>query len=235
MNQPESQQAGVEQADIAQFSPPKDPRSGYHSGPFPQQEQKQPGLTGLMDPAPDHGEHSYAGHGRLTHKAALITGGDSGIGAAVGIAFAREGADVAFSHLPEEAEDARNTTDWIRKAGTRALPLPGDARSEEFCQSIVERAVDEFGRLDIGKDDMDMDQEHSAEEEVAGGYGTPTPEQETAGPGDQKAKPQDSESGSTSEAVSDGLASAPSADAELDESNTGSTEDNPKEHEHGYR
>ncbi|MBB6402903.1 hypothetical protein [Arthrobacter sp. AZCC_0090] len=82
---------------------------------------------------------------------------------------------------------------------------------------------------------MDTDHEHSAEEEVAGGYGTPTPEQETAGPGDQKAKPEDSESGSISEAVSDGLASVPSADAELDESNTGSTEDNPKEHEHGYR
>jgi len=85
----------------------------------------------------------------LTGKAALITGGDSGIGAAVGIAFAREGADVAFSYLPEEAEDGRNTTDWIQKAGTRALPLPGDARSEDFCLSTVERTLDEFGRLDV--------------------------------------------------------------------------------------
>ncbi len=102
-----------------------------------------------MEPVPDHGEASYTGYGRLLGKAALITGGDSGIGAAVGIAFAREGADVAFSHLPEEAEDARHTTDWIRKAGSRALPLPGDARSEEFCQSTVERALTEFGRLDI--------------------------------------------------------------------------------------
>jgi len=101
-----------------------------------------------MDPVPDHGEESYTGHGRLTGKSALITGGDSGIGAAVGIAFAREGADVAFSHLPEEAEDAKNTADWIRKAGTKALSIEGDCRSEEFCNATVERVVAEFGRLD---------------------------------------------------------------------------------------
>ncbi|MFB9716296.1 SDR family oxidoreductase [Arthrobacter methylotrophus] len=139
----------MEQPSSTRLSPPKDPRSAYHTGSFPQQEQKQPGLTGPMEPVPDHGESSYTGHGRLLGKAALITGGDSGIGAAVGIAFAREGADVAFSHLPEEALDARNTTEWIRKAGTKALPLPGDAQSEEFCQSTVERALEEFGRLDI--------------------------------------------------------------------------------------
>jgi NAD(P)-dependent dehydrogenase (short-subunit alcohol dehydrogenase family) len=148
MYQPEPQQSEADQPQRAQQSPPKDPRSGYYAGSFPQQEQKQPGLTASMDPVPDHGELSYTGHGRLTGRAALITGGDSGIGAAVGIAFAREGADVAFTHLPEESEDARSTAGWIQEAGTRALSLPGDARSEEFCQSTVERTVAEFGRLD---------------------------------------------------------------------------------------
>ncbi|MEZ2389558.1 SDR family oxidoreductase [bacterium RCC_150] len=142
-------QNAVDQAGNSRIHPPQDPRSGYYSEPFPEQEQKQPGLTAPMNPAPDHGENSYVGHGRLTGKAALITGGDSGIGAAVGIAFAREGADVAFSHLPEEAEDARSTAEWISKAGTKALPLPGDARSEEFCEDTISRTVAEFGRLDI--------------------------------------------------------------------------------------
>src|SRR5215217_880479 len=96
-----------------QTDQPKDPRGGYHSGPFPEQEQKQPGLTAPMEPKPDHGELSYEGHGKLQGKAALITGGDSGIGKAAAIAFAREGADVAISYLPEEEEDAQDTADWI--------------------------------------------------------------------------------------------------------------------------
>lgn len=128
---------------------PRDPRGGYHSGPFPQQEQEQPGLTGLMDPKPDHGELSYEGKDFLTGKAALITGGDSGIGKAVAIAFAREGADVAISYLPEEEEDAQDTADWIRKAGRKALLLAGDGRSEEFSSRIVEDTLAEFGRLDV--------------------------------------------------------------------------------------
>lgn len=128
---------------------PRDPRGGYHSGPFPQQEQKQPGLTGPMDPKPDHGELSYEGKDLLTGKAALITGGDSGIGKAVAIAFAREGADVAISYLPEEEEDAQDTAEWIRKAGRKALLLAGDGRSEEFSSRIVEDTLAEFGRLDI--------------------------------------------------------------------------------------
>ena len=128
---------------------PRDPRGGYHSGPFPQQEQEQPGLTGPMDPKPDHGELSYEGKELLTGKAALITGGDSGIGKAVAIAFAREGADVAISYLPEEEEDAQDTADWIRKAGRKALLLAGDGRSEEFSSRIVEDTLAEFGRLDI--------------------------------------------------------------------------------------
>ena len=128
---------------------PRDPRGGYHSGPFPQQEQEQPGLTGPMDPKPDHGELSYEGKDLLTGKAALITGGDSGIGKAVAIAFAREGADVAISYLPEEEEDAQDTADWIRKAGRKALLLAGDGRSEEFSSRIVEDTLAEFGRLDV--------------------------------------------------------------------------------------
>lgn len=128
---------------------PRDPRGGYHSGPFPQQEQEQPGLTGPMDPKPDHGELSYEGKDLLTGKAALITGGDSGIGKAVAIAFAREGADVAISYLPEEEEDAQDTAKWIRKAGRNALLLAGDGRSEDFSSRIVEDTLAEFGRLDV--------------------------------------------------------------------------------------
>jgi NAD(P)-dependent dehydrogenase (short-subunit alcohol dehydrogenase family) len=102
-----------------------------------------------MDPKPDHGELSYEGKDLLTGKAALITGGDSGIGKAVAIAFAREGADVAISYLPEEEEDAQDTAEWIRKAGRKALLLAGDGRSEEFSTRIVEDTLAEFGRLDV--------------------------------------------------------------------------------------
>ncbi|BCW60764.1 SDR family oxidoreductase [Arthrobacter sp. StoSoilB20] len=130
-------------------SPPTDPRSGYHSGTFPQQEQQQPGLTAPLDPQPDHGEKSYVGHGRLQGKTALITGGDSGIGAAVAIAYAREGANVAISYLPEEEEDARSTAEWIRECGSQALLMPGDARDEAFANEIVERTVQELGGLHV--------------------------------------------------------------------------------------
>jgi NAD(P)-dependent dehydrogenase (short-subunit alcohol dehydrogenase family) len=102
-----------------------------------------------MDPQPDHGELSYEGSEKLQGKAALITGGDSGIGKAVAIAFAREGADVAISYLPEEEQDAQDTAEWIRKTGRRALLLPGDGRSEAFSSKIVDDAVAEFGRLDV--------------------------------------------------------------------------------------
>lgn len=130
-------------------SQPKDPRSGYFSGSFPEQVQEQPGLSGPMDPAPDHGEESYRGSGALEGKAALITGGDSGIGRAVAIAFAREGADVAISYLPEEEADAQDTAAWIRKAGREALLLPGDGRSEDFAAGIVNDTLAQFGRLDV--------------------------------------------------------------------------------------
>lgn len=116
---------------------------------FPSQDQDPPGLTGPMQPIPDHGESSYVGHGRLEGLTALITGGDSGIGRAVAIAYAREGADVAISYLPEEQEDAEQTRHWIQDAGRRALLLPGDIRDELLARSLVTRTVAELGRLDI--------------------------------------------------------------------------------------
>ena len=126
-----------------------DPTTKYPSEDFPRQEQDQPGLTSKTEPRPDHGEESYVGSGALLDRVALITGGDSGIGRAVAIAFAREGADVAIAYLPEEQDDAEDTADWVEKAGRRALLLPGDVRDEQFSTDIVELTVEELGRLDI--------------------------------------------------------------------------------------
>lgn len=126
-----------------------DPRSRYHSDGFPEQEQAQPGLTGATDPAPDHGEDTYVGAGRLEGKRALITGGDSGIGRAVAIAYAREGADVAIVHMPEEEEDARITAALVADAGRTAVTIAGDVRDEGFCVDAVARTVASLGGLDI--------------------------------------------------------------------------------------
>ena len=115
----------------------QDPTSKHFTEGFPKQEQKQPGLTAPMDPQPDHGEQSYEGHGRLEGKRALITGGDSGIGRAVAIAYAREGADVAITFLPEEADDAAATAEWIEKAGRKALLIEGDLMEEEIGRAHV--------------------------------------------------------------------------------------------------
>ena len=127
----------------------EDPRTRYYSDGFPEQEQEQPGLTGPTDPQPDHGESSYVGSGKLTGKRALITGGDSGIGRAVAIAYAREGADVAIVHMPEEQEDAETTAGLIRDAGRTAITIAGDIRDEEFSTSAVDAAVEGLGGLDI--------------------------------------------------------------------------------------
>jgi len=116
---------------------------------FPAQQQEPPGLTEVMQPRPDHGEESYVGHGRLDGKAALITGGDSGIGRAVALAFAREGADVAFTHLPEEVDDAVATSGLITEAGRRTLSLDADLRDRATCDATVNRVTEEFGQLDI--------------------------------------------------------------------------------------
>ena len=116
--------------------------------PLPKQQQPMPGYTDRMDPRPDHGEESYKGSGRLEGCAAIITGGDSGIGRAVAIAYAREGADVLISYLSED-EDAEDTARWVEKAGRKAVLMRGDISEEAHCKAIVERAVAEFGRLDI--------------------------------------------------------------------------------------
>ena len=127
----------------------RDPRTSYPRPPFAAQRQPRPGLASRMQPRPDHGETSYVGSGRLAGRKALITGGDSGIGRAAAIAFAREGADVAFGYLPEEEEDAREVVQLIRAAGRKAVPLPGDIRDEAFCRELVKRAADAMGGLDI--------------------------------------------------------------------------------------
>jgi NAD(P)-dependent dehydrogenase (short-subunit alcohol dehydrogenase family) len=129
---------------------PQDPRDQYPSPDAQPAEQiPHPGLTDQMSHEPDHGERSYRGAGRLQDKRALVTGGDSGIGRAVALAFAREGADVAISYLPEEEQDAKETVRLVEEAGRRALPLPGDIRDEEFCRSLVETTVRELGGLDV--------------------------------------------------------------------------------------
>lgn len=116
--------------------------------PHPAQQQEPPGKTSLMQPVPDHGEQSYKGDGKLSGKVAVITGADSGIGKAVAIAFAREGADIVISYLSED-EDAADTVRWVEEAGRRAIAISGDIKSEEHCKSIVERAVNELGRIDV--------------------------------------------------------------------------------------
>ena len=127
----------------------QDPRAQYPAPPFPRQPQEAPGLASAMQPLPDHGEDSYVGLGRLRGRRALITGADSGIGRAVAIAFAREGADVALNYLPDEEQDAREVVALIEAAGRRAVALPGDITDEAFSRELVTRAVKELGGLDI--------------------------------------------------------------------------------------
>ena len=126
-----------------------DPLHKYPRPPFEPQPQGFPGKTGKMAPEPDHGEGSYRGSGKLAGRAALITGGDSGIGRAVAIAYAREGADVAISYMLEEQADAEAVGGWIEKAGRRALLLPGDLKDPAYARDLVARTVAAFGRLDV--------------------------------------------------------------------------------------
>jgi len=121
----------------------------YPRPPFVDQPQSPPGLAEEMKPQPDHGELSYVGSGRLAGKRALITGGDSGIGRAVAIAFAREGADVAINYLPEEESDAQTVIALIEAEGRQAVAIPGDVRDESFCETLVEQAASKLGGLDI--------------------------------------------------------------------------------------
>jgi NAD(P)-dependent dehydrogenase (short-subunit alcohol dehydrogenase family) len=121
------------------------PRPGHQEG----RQQAHPGSDEQMGPKPDHGEDSYRGCGRLTDRKAVITGGDSGIGRAVAVAFAREGADVLLSYLAEEQQDAERTAEVVRAAGRQVVLVPGDIREEAHCEEIVRRAVAEFGRIDV--------------------------------------------------------------------------------------
>jgi NAD(P)-dependent dehydrogenase (short-subunit alcohol dehydrogenase family) len=134
--------------------------------PQPKQRQSPPGTTSEMTPTPDHGEHSYKGSNRLAGKAAIITGADSGIGRAVAIAFAREGADVLISYL-EEDEDAKETQHWVEQAGRRAILMPGDVSDEAYCQALVERAVGEFGKLDVLVNNAAMQRTHKSIDEIS--------------------------------------------------------------------
>jgi NAD(P)-dependent dehydrogenase (short-subunit alcohol dehydrogenase family) len=131
----------------------------------PKQQQNPPGTTGEMDPKPDHGEETYEGSGRLAGKKAIITGGDSGIGRAVAIAFAREGADVLISYL-DEHDDARDTADWVEKAGREAVLVPGDIADAAQCRSIIDQAVEAFGRIDILVNNAAFQMTHETLEEI---------------------------------------------------------------------
>ena len=126
-----------------------DPRSKFPKPPFRKQTQPWPGLASQMDPKPDHGETSYRGSGRLAGRKALITGGDSGMGRAAAIAYAREGADVAINYYPSEEPDAREVIQLISAAGRNAVAIPGDLRDEAFCQRLVTEAAQKLGGLDI--------------------------------------------------------------------------------------
>jgi NAD(P)-dependent dehydrogenase (short-subunit alcohol dehydrogenase family) len=127
----------------------EDPLTKYPKPPFKIQKQPWPGLASRMDPRPDHGETSYKGSGRLAGRKALITGGDSGMGRAAAIAYAREGADVAINYLPSEEEDAKEVIALIKAAGRKGVAIPGDLREEAFCRKLVDEAVRQLGGLDI--------------------------------------------------------------------------------------
>lgn len=126
-----------------------DPTEQHPKPPFKRQKQPWPGLARDMDPPPDHGEESYKGSGRLKGRKALITGGDSGMGRAAAIAFAREGADVAINYFPSEELDAKDVIAFIEDAGQRGVAIPGDLRDEAFCKELVETAIEKLGGIDI--------------------------------------------------------------------------------------
>ena len=145
----------------------QDPRERFAQPPFKAQPQTFPGSSARMEPQPDHGETSYRGSGKLAGKVALITGGDSGIGRAVAIAYAREGADVAISCLPEEGEDAQETARWVREAGRTALLLPGDITAVAQCRALVQETVGRFGRLDVLVNNAAFQATHHSLDEIS--------------------------------------------------------------------
>jgi NAD(P)-dependent dehydrogenase (short-subunit alcohol dehydrogenase family) len=140
----------------------ENPTSKYPQPPFESQLQPWPGLAGKMNPRPDHGETSYKGSGRLAGRKALITGGDSGMGRAAAIAYAREGADVAINYYPTEEPDAIEVIQLIKETGRKAVAIPGDLRDESFCQKLVEQAVAQLGGLDILVSNAGRQQSHDS-------------------------------------------------------------------------
>ena len=155
----------MDEPDVLQDSKPMDPRRQGPAPEFPQKPIEPPGLDSELTPTADHGEQSYRGLGRLEGRIALITGGDSGIGRAVAIAFAREGADVAISYLPEEEGDAQETKRWVEDAKRRVLLLPGDIQQESVCLDLVNAVFDTFGGLDILVNNAAYQRTHDAIEE----------------------------------------------------------------------
>lgn len=148
-NQAATPSQGTPKMDAPKQSVKQNPVNQYPKPPFSRQPQEPPGLASKMTPRPDHGETSYQGSGRLVGRKALVTGGDSGIGRATAIAFAREGADVAINYLPVEEPDAKEVVELIRAAGRKAVAIPGDIRDEKFCTKLVTDAARELGGLDI--------------------------------------------------------------------------------------
>ncbi len=152
-------------ADIAS-KPLVDPRTRFPKPPFPEQQQPMPGDEDQMEPKADHGQQSYTGTGRLQGRAALITGGDSGIGRAVALCFAKEGADILFTCLPDDQEDADKTVELVKATGRQAIALPGDVRQKAFCQQLVDKAVESFGKLDILVNNAAYQQTHESMKDI---------------------------------------------------------------------
>lgn len=127
----------------------QDPRTQYVQPPFPKQPQPKPGFTEKMNPRPDHGENSYEGFGRLKGRKALITGGDSGLGRAVVIAYVREGAELTINYLPAEEEDAKSLKELVEKENGKIHLVPGDLKNKDFCRELIDQAAEKMGGLDI--------------------------------------------------------------------------------------
>ena len=154
--------AQTQPVSLVTAQPMVNPTTKYPRPPFNKQSQPWPGLVSKMDPRPDHGETSYKGSGRLMGRRALITGGDSGMGRAAAIAYAREGADVAINYLPAEESDAAEVVAYIQQAGRKAVAIPGDLREEAFCVSLVDQAVKGLGGLDILVSNAGRQQAHDS-------------------------------------------------------------------------
>ena len=150
--------------------PPKplqDPRTRFPKPPFPEQKQGPPGGETQLDPKADHGQNTYQGTGKLAGRAALITGADSGIGRAVALCFAKEGADVLFTYLAEEENDAQETVKLIEETGQRAITMPGDVREKSFCEQLVQKTVESFGKIDILVNNAAFQRTYSALEDIS--------------------------------------------------------------------